>query len=164
MRTAPLLFAACLTVLTVAASPAAVRRAPAPEPKDLTAQFTSGGINLERLQVYEIGGIVLIRGRAYSKSEAETAGKFALSLGYSRVANLIQVVEPPDDVTIVRTAERALTIYGALDGCRFKVDSKLGVVRVDGTVQHDTQKDMAVQIVRNIEGVRQVRAEGLVRE
>jgi len=123
-----------------------------------------GGINLDGLQVYEIGGIVLIRGRAYSKSEAEAAGRFAQSLGYSRVANLIQVVKPPDDVAIVRTAERELTIYRALEGCRFKVDSKLGVVRVAGTVQHDMQRDMALQIVRNIEGVRQVRAEELVRE
>ena len=151
-------------ILTAAASSAAVRRSPAPQPNDLTAQFVKGGIGLDQLQVYEIGGIVLIRGHAYSTSEAESAGRFALSLGYTRVANLIQVVVPPDDLAIVKTAERELTIYRPLEGCRFKVDSKLGVVHVAGTVQHDMQKDMALQIVRNIEGVRQVRAEELVRE
>lgn len=162
-RTGPILTAACLTLFAVA-SPAAARRAPASQPNNLTARFVRGGIHLDGLQVYEIGGIVLIRGRAYSKSEAESAGRFAQSLGYTRVANLVQVVEAPDDVAIVRTAQRELTIYRALEGCRFKVDSKLGVVRVAGTVQHDMQKDMALQIVRNIEGVRQVRAEELVRE
>lgn len=163
-RIGPIFTAACLTIFAAVASPAAGRRTPAPQPNDLTARFVKGGVDVDRLQVYEIGGIVLIRGRAYSKSEAESAGRFAQSIGYTRVANLIQVVVPPDDVAIVKTAERELTIYRPLEGCRFKVDSKLGVVRVAGTVQHDMQKDMALQIVRNIVGVRQVQAEELVRE
>lgn len=163
-RPAPTLTALCLTILTAAASPAAVRRTSVPQPNDLTPQFVAAGINLDGLQVFEIGGIVLIRGRSFSKADAENAARFAQSLGHKRVANLIQVVEPPDDVAIVRTAERELTIYRPLEGCRFKVDSNLGVVRVAGTVQHDMQKDLALQIVRNIEGVRQVRAEALVRE
>lgn len=163
-RTAPFLTAACLTLFTAVASPAADRRAPTPQPKNLTAEFVNGGFNLDRLQVYEIGGVVLIRGRADSKLEAESAGRFAQSLGYQRVANLIQVIEPPNDATIERTAEYELTNRRTLDGCRFTVDSSQGVVRVAGTVQHELQKDMALHLLRNIDGVREVRSADLVRQ
>ena len=129
----------------------------------IDAEFVNGGFNLDRLQVYEIGGVVLIRGRAYSKLEAEDAGRFAQSLGYQRVANLIQVIEPPNDEAIERIAEYELAYRRTLDGCRFTVDSNQGVVRVAGTVQHELQKDMALQLLRNIEGVREVRFDKLIR-
>ena len=105
-----------------------------------------------------------MRGRAYSKSSAEEAGRYAQSLGYNRVANLIQVVDPPNDAAIERTAERELTIHHSLNSCRFKVDSRVGVVNVAGTVQDELQKDTALQLLRNIAGVREVRSEELRHE
>ena len=147
-------------MVLVAGAAFAADRTPPPEPADLTPAFAAAGFTgIERLQVFELGGVVLIRGRSYDKAIAEEAGRFALTLGYTRIANLIQVMEPPDDREIERTAERALTIYRALDGCRFTVASDKGVVRLGGTVQHDQQMDVALQIVRNIDGVRQVRAD-----
>ena len=163
MRRAPILTAISLTLFTAVASPAAPRRTPPPPANNITAAFVNGGVSVDQLQVFEVGGIVLIRGRAYSKADAERAGAFALSLGYSRIANLIQILEPPDDPAIERAAERELTFYRPLEGCNFTVNSNLGIVRVAGTVQHDMQRDMALQIVRNIEGVREVNAEQLVR-
>lgn len=162
-RTAPTVTAACLTLFTAVASLAA-DRAPAPQPKNLTAEFVNGGFNLDRLEVYEIGGVVLIRGRAHSKLEAESVGRFAQSLGYQRVANLIQVIALPDDVTIERTAEYELTNRRTLDGCRFTVDSDQGVLSIAGTVRHELQKDMALRLLRNIDGVREVRSDALVRQ
>src|ERR1700748_1535696 len=58
-----------------------------PEAKDLTKLFPDGGIKVEQLQVVEIGGIVVIRGRADNMDRAAEAGQFAQSLGYTRVAN-----------------------------------------------------------------------------
>ena len=156
-RTGAVLLLTFILLLPGAAS-AATRTAP-PEPANLTPAFVSAGFSaIDRLQVFEIGGVVLIRGRAYDKLTAEAAGRHALHLGYTRVANLIQIMEPPDDRAIERTVERELTIYRALDGCKFRVASDKGVVRLAGKVQHDQQKDVAMQIVRNIEGVREVQA------
>jgi osmotically-inducible protein OsmY len=105
------------------------------------------GLNVQGLRALEVGGIVVLRGKAVDRATAERAGLLAQGLGYARVANLIQVIEPPDDAAIERTAERKL-------GCTFHVDSQGGVLRVAGRVQHELQKDVAVSALRNIEGVR----------
>jgi osmotically-inducible protein OsmY len=143
--------AAILLATTAFAAPART-----PQATDLTSNFTSAGITVEKLQVFEIGGIVVIRGRATDKAQAEAAGLHAQSLGYARVANLIQVVEPPDDEAIERRAERELTIHRSLDGCKFNVDSEQGILRIGGQVRHELQKDVAMQVLRNIDGVREV--------
>ncbi len=133
------------------------------ESKDLTKLFRDGGINIERLQVVEVGGIVVIRGRTLDMLRAEEAGRFAQSLGYSRVANLVQLTTPADDATIQRKAERELAIHRSLDGCALQVASNNGVVTLSGRVSHELQKDVAVELVRNIDGVRSVLADGLTR-
>jgi osmotically-inducible protein OsmY len=167
MRRTSIVTAASLTLfMTLTASAAERRRparTPAPQPHNLTTQFSGAGLNVDNLQVFELGGVVLVRGRAYSKADAEQAGRHAQSLGYDRVANLIQIVEPPDDDAIERTAEYELTTRQTLEGCRFVVESNQGYVKVAGTVQLELQKDMALQLLRNIEGVRAVNAEQLVR-
>jgi osmotically-inducible protein OsmY len=122
---------------------------------DVTDSFVARGVNVDRLQVYEIGGIVIIRGRTADRAEAEAAGRTARQLGYTRIANLVQVLEA-DDKQIERLAERELSIRRSLDGCRFHVASSQGIVRLGGTVQHEMQKDVALQAIRNIDGVRAV--------
>jgi osmotically-inducible protein OsmY len=112
------------------------------------------GLNVQGLRALEVGGIVVLRGKAVDRATAERAGLLAQGLGYARVANLIQVIEPPDDAAIERTAERKLAQQRSLDGCTFHVDSQGGVLRVAGRVQHELQKDVAVSALRNIEGVR----------
>jgi osmotically-inducible protein OsmY len=144
---------AALVALILAISP--VVSAAEPEATDLTQTFRSAGATLERLQVYEISGIVIIRGRANDKAEAEAVGRIAQSLGYTRVANLVQILENRD-VEITRRAEIELTVNRSLDGCKFHVTSDRGVVRVAGLVRHELQKDVAVQVLRNIQGIRSV--------
>lgn len=156
-RTAPAAAAAILA-LTLSALPLQAARAAGPQPVDLTPQFRSAGVNVEGLQVFELGGIVVMRGRSADRASAEQAGSIAANLGYARVANLIQVVEAPDDAAIQRIAERELTIHRSLDGCTFKVASNNGVVHVAGRVRYDMQKDVAVELLRNIDGVRSVTA------
>jgi osmotically-inducible protein OsmY len=144
---------ALVATLTLAISP--VASAAEPEAINLTQTFRTAGASLERLQVYEIAGIVIIRGRATDKAEAEEVSRVAQTLGYTRVANLVQIIENRD-VEITRRAEMELTVNRSLDGCRFHVTSDRGVVRVAGLVRHELQKDVAAQVLRNIDGIRSV--------
>src|SRR5687767_12141160 len=93
-RTAPKLIAALAVLVALTALPAA---AAAPEARNITAQFAGDSLAVDRMQVYEVGGVVIIRGRTYERSAAEAASLRAQVLGYSRIANLIQVLEAPND-------------------------------------------------------------------
>src|SRR5438045_6151705 len=75
------------------------------EPVDLTAVFRTSGVDIRDLQVYQINGIVLIRGRSVNKAKAENAGIVAKNLGSSRVANLTGVAGTVTDVDIRRFDE-----------------------------------------------------------
>lgn len=149
--------AAVLAAILVAFVPTA--SAETPQATDLTPNFLSAAAGVDRLQVYEIAGIVILRGRTTDKAMAEQLGAVAKERGYARVANLIQIVEPQDDAAIERTAERELTVHRALDGCKFRVNSDNGVMTLAGSVRHELQKDVAVQILRSIDGVREVKLE-----
>src|SRR5437879_4272711 len=125
---------------------------------DETQQFLDAGVRIDGLQVIEVGGIVVIRGRTTDQAQADEAGRVARTIGYTRVANLIQIIEPADDAAIQRQAERELAMSRSLDGCRFRVASQQGVIRLAGHVLFEVQKDVAVGLLRNIYGVRQVRS------
>ena len=144
---------AILIALVFAISPMA--SAAEPEAVDLTQAFRTAGATVDGLKVYEISGVVLIRGRAANKAQAEEVGRLAQSLGYTRVANLVQIVENRD-AEITRRAEVELTVNRSLDGCKFRVTSDQGNVRVAGLVKHELQKDVAAQVLRNIRGIRSV--------
>lgn len=131
----------------------------APEANDLTATFVAQGVKVPGLRVVEIGGIVVIRGRVADASQAAAATTVANSLGYTRVANLIQVATPVDDEMIERRAERELAIHRALDGCKLRIESHDGIVTLQGKVAQELQKDVAIALVRNVDGVRAVQAD-----
>jgi osmotically-inducible protein OsmY len=126
---------------------------------DLTPQLQSAGIDIDGLQAVDVGGIVVLRGTTTDATTAARAAVCTQSLGYTRVANLIRVVEPPDDAVIARVAERRLAMHRSLDGCRLRVDSSRGIITVAGKVNSETQKDIAVDLLRNIDGVRSVKAD-----
>jgi osmotically-inducible protein OsmY len=155
MKRTSIVLAALLLATTLAAAP----RSPVPQPLDLTPQFRSAGSVVDRLQAFEIGGVVIIRGRTFDRLVAAEAGRIARNLGYSRVANLVQVLDRPDDAAIEREAERELTMHPSLDGSRLSIRSEQGVIHVGGRVRHELQKDVAIQLLRNIDGVSEVRAD-----
>lgn len=126
------------------------------EPIDLTAVFRSSGVDITNLQVSEINGIVLIRGTSADRAKVENAGTVAKNLGYQRVANLIGLVGTTKDVDIVRFAESNLVRQRSLEGCRFYLDSSNGVVRIGGSVYQEMQKDVAIDVLRKIDGVKEV--------
>jgi osmotically-inducible protein OsmY len=142
-----------IAVILIALTPAVL--AATPQTNDITEQFLTAGATVDRLQVYEVSGIVIIRGRVADKSQAELLGQHASSLGYTRIANLTQIVEN-DDAKLTRAAERELSFNRSLDGCRFTVSAEKGIVRVAGQVRYELQKDVASQIVRGIDGVKSV--------
>jgi osmotically-inducible protein OsmY len=125
---------------------------------DLTSRFLGAGADIDGLQVTDVGGIVVIRGKTSFTAKAENAGRIATTFGYGRVANLIQIIDPIDDVAIQHQAERRLTMSRSLDGCQFSVASLQGVVHVAGHVQNAQQIDAAIELLRGIDGVRQVRS------
>jgi osmotically-inducible protein OsmY len=154
MRTTTIRSAIFLVALLASASFAAA--ATAPPSNDITAQFASAGVNIADLRAVEVGGIVVLRGTAASDSDAEHAAQVARDLGYTRVANLVRIVEPVDDAAIQRLAERELSRHRGLDGSHIRIKSVHGIVNLAGRVAMELQKDMAVTLVRNIDGVRGV--------
>ena len=126
-----------------------------PSSTDLTNTFRGANAAVSQLQVYEVSGIVIIRGRTSDKAQAALLSEYARSLGYQRVANLVATTTH-DDATITRRAEVELTVHRALDGCRFRVRSEQGVLHLAGQVRHELQKDVAMQVLRSIDGVQSI--------
>ena len=131
--------------------------ATAPQTVDVTSQFFGAELRVNNLRATEIGGIVLLRGDTDDPAQAAAASSYAQSLGFARVANLIRVVDHPNDDQIERVAERKLATR-TLDGCSFHIESIRGIVTLAGKVRHELQKDLALALVRNIDGVREVRS------
>jgi len=124
---------------------------------DVTAAFILGGAVIEDLKVVQISDIILIRGKTNDTKKAITASRIATALGYHRVANLIVIRDDAeDDAAIVYTGQRRLELEAQLEGCRFRVDSKLGVIRLTGSVHNDLQSDLALSILARIDGVKAI--------
>ena len=124
---------------------------------DLTAAFIKNGVVIDELAVYQISDILLIRGKTGDRSKAEEAGRMATTLGYHRVANLIVISDDATaDAAIAYTGQRRLELEPALEGCRFRVDSNRGVIRLTGRVHRDAQGDLAIAILSRIDGVKAI--------
>jgi len=125
---------------------------------DITSVFVAGGVDILGLQVFEIDGVVLVRGRTSDTALADEAIRMATSLGYLRVANLIHIVPGLADDAIDGFASRDLKRDRALEGCTFQVETRKGIVYLLGEVERHEQKAYAVRLIRRIDGVRDVRS------
>src|ERR1051326_5830565 len=123
---------------------------------DLTAVFVDGGVKIDRLLVYEIGGVVLLRGRTGNPLMAAQAGARA-ACGGVRYSENAGGVRP--DKALVKSARHELDMARELDGCRFQIDSAGGIVRLRGHVVREAQGDYAVYLIAKIDGVKQVHSE-----
>jgi osmotically-inducible protein OsmY len=124
---------------------------------DLTAAFIKNGVVIDGLAVSQISDIVVIRGMTNDRTKAEEASRIATTLGFHRVANLIVVVDDATaDAAIVNMGQRRLELEPALEGCKFRVDSNHGVVRLTGRVHRDVQGDLAIAILSRIDGVKAI--------
>jgi hyperosmotically inducible protein len=130
-----------------------------PDTKDVTALFANSGVIVQGLRAIDVGGILVLRGNTVDPAQAAAAAAYATSLGYTRVANLVRVDKAVDDAKIERNIERRIALSGGLDGCNIKVNSRDGAVHMTGTVQHELQKDYALEVVRNVDGVKSVQSD-----
>lgn len=127
---------------------------------DVTPEFVKAGAVIEGLKVIKLSDIVIIRGKTNDPAKAAKTVRIANALGYSRVANLITVRDDAtDDAAIEYTAHRRLELEPGLEGCRFKVDSRRGIIHLTGRVQSEMQSDLAFQMLRAIDGVKGIRNE-----
>jgi hypothetical protein len=138
---------AAIAAVSLALAPSAARAA---KPDPLTDAFRS--LPIAKLHVAAVDQILIIRGDTYSPETIQQVSTLATSLGYTRVANLVRLVDVPDDDAIERRAERQLAGNRALDGCAFTLDSDHGVLRVGGTVLYEAQKDLAMTVLRRSSG------------
>ncbi|MFK7702218.1 BON domain-containing protein [Pseudomonas caspiana] len=124
-------------------------------------------------------GVVTLKGRAQSPEAKEVAGSLATNTdGVITVNNLISIsaadsiasrVEPQatspaediSDVWITSKVKSSLIYSRNLDGLNIKVDTKSGLVSLNGIVANYAEKELAVEIARNIRGVKGVNADAL---
>jgi Predicted periplasmic or secreted lipoprotein len=129
---------------------------PSPDPATVETAILRENLPISGLSVRSVGPIVILRGNGTPES-ASRAESVAKGLGCTRVANLIQNTVATDDEGIRRQAERQLANSRALDGCTLRVSCQNGVVHVTGNVQSELQKDAARLVLRNLDGVKDVK-------
>lgn len=126
--------------------------------QQITDAIRNGNVSVRSLMVRKVGDIVVLRGIGDS-SAAQSAARIAKSLGVTRVANLITPAAAIDDDAIRRDAERTIAQTRALDGCRIAIKCENGILQVTGSVQRELQKDAARQVLRTVNGAKEVRVD-----
>lgn len=136
------------------------------------------GLNIE---VSAAQGVVTLKGQARDADAKQLAGSLASNTdGVTEVNNLISlsardtqtikeqseaqansVREEFSDAWITSKVKSSLIYSRTLDGLNIKVETKAGVVSLDGVVANYTEKELAVEIARNIRGVKGVDADTL---
>jgi uncharacterized metal-binding protein len=106
-------------------------------------------LHIDGFSATNVGGIVVLKGTSDTAS-AQQAAAVVKQLGFARVANLIVTRVAANDDTIVREAERQLTLTRALDGCTLHVSCVKGILRVDGTAYNELQVDVARKVLKNV--------------
>jgi len=116
-------------------------------------------------------GTVTLEGEVASKEQKELAYEIASQVeGVDRVKNLIKVNpdkvekrerrtlgETIDDGKIAASVKSAFSLDRRLEGCDIKVKVYKGVVFLEGTVNEEAQKRLAVRITRDIDQVGDVK-------
>jgi osmotically-inducible protein OsmY len=136
------------------------------------------GLNIE---VSATQGVVTLKGQAKDADAKQLAGSLASNTdGVTEVNNLISVSardtqaikeqneatansvkEDLSDAWITSKVKSSLIYSRTLDGLNIKVQTKDGVVSLDGVVANYAEKELAVEIARNIRGVKGVDADTL---
>lgn len=136
------------------------------------------GLNID---VTAAHGVVTLKGQAKDAEAKQLAGSLASNTdGVTDVNNLISlsardtqtikeqhaaqadsVREEFSDAWITSKVKSSLIYSRNLDGLNIKVETKSGVVSLDGVVANYAEKELAVEIARNIRGVKGVDADAL---
>lgn len=136
----------------------------------------TNGLNIE---VEARDGVVTLKGQAQDADAKQIAGSLASNTdGVTDVNNLISVSardtetikaqaqasgvrEELSDTWITSKVKSSLIYSRNLDGLNIKVDTREGMVSLNGVVANYAEKQLAVEIARNIRGVKGVDADNL---
>jgi osmotically-inducible protein OsmY len=136
----------------------------------------TGALNID---VDAQDGVITLKGRAQSPEAKEVAGNLATNTdGVMSVNNLISIsaadsiasrvdpqvnnpIEDLSDAWITSKVKSSLIYSKNLDGINIKVDTKSGLVSLNGVVANFAEKELAVVIAKNIRGVKGVNADAL---
>lgn len=131
------------------------------------------------IDVDSAAGVVTLKGRATSPEGKDLAGSLASNTdGVTSVNNLISIsaadsiasrtepqasnpAEQLSDAWITSKVKSSLIYSRNLDGLNIKVETKDGLVTLNGVVANFAEKELAVEITRNIRGVKGVNADAL---
>lgn len=133
------------------------------------------------IDVTAVQGVVTLKGHAKDADAKQLAGSLASNTdGVTEVNNLISlsardsqaikeqsqaeansVREEFSDAWITSKVKSSLIYSRTLDGLNIKVATKGGVVSLEGVVANYAEKELAVEITRNIRGVKGVDADAL---
>ncbi|PHN44799.1 BON domain-containing protein [Pseudomonas syringae] len=131
------------------------------------------------IEVDSKDGVITLKGRAQSPEAKELAGSLASNTdGVVSVNNLISLsaadsiaaktqpqsltpTEEMSDAWITSKVKASLIYSRTLDGLNIKVDTKAGVVSLNGVVANFAEKELAVEIAKNIRGVKDVNGDAL---
>jgi hyperosmotically inducible periplasmic protein len=136
--------------------------------KTKLALMTTEGVDTWDLNVDTVGGAVTLHGKVATEAAKQKAETVARSIeGVKNVKNLLQVVpkaqreavEERDDV-IKERVEKAFKVDPTLNDSGISVASvNQGVVLLSGTTKSLESHLKAVEVVRNLAGVRRVSSE-----
>ncbi len=133
------------------------------------------------IDVSAVQGVVTLKGQAKDANAKQLAGSLASNTdGVTEVNNLISISardtqaikeqnqaqansvrEELSDAWITSKVKSSLIYSRNLDGLNIKVETKSGVVSLDGVVANYAEKELAIEIARNIRGVKGVDADTL---
>ncbi|MGA2081592.1 MAG: BON domain-containing protein [Holophaga sp.] len=155
--------------LSIRDQPGAVNPDAALRAKVQAAVVLHRNLSLARIDVEAKDGAVTLKGVADSEAQKKVATEYVQGLdGVARVDNQLTVGgerhrrrqelrRKIDDASITAQIKMALLFNKATSAVNTKVRTENGVVTLTGTAKSKAEKERVSQIVRSIEGIRQVR-------
>lgn len=132
-----------------------------------TTLLLNGNLNSFNINTDVKGGVITLTGKVESEVDKALAEELLENLdGVSRVNNKLTVMESPDkgnkdfsalkDAKIATVVKTRLLFESEVSGTSIDVDAKNGVVTLEGEVDSDAEKDLAIAIAKNTDDVTKV--------
>jgi hyperosmotically inducible protein len=146
-----------------------------------TKMMADKAVSADKIEVDTRDGVVTLTGMVQSQEAKDHALRIARETnGARKVVDMISVRvaegrgEAPsperstgeriDDAEITMRVKTRLLDDPAVKGTKIDVDTRDGVVFLTGSARTNEEKDKAIQLARNVEGVRDVQADIMVQK
>jgi hyperosmotically inducible protein len=126
-------------------------------------------VSTSKTEVDVKDGIVTLRGEAASQTQKELTTEYAKDVeGVKDVKNEMKVSKPSkttktsvgkdiDDASITAQVKMSLLYHRSTSALNTKVETKKGVVTLDGKAKNAAEKDLAAKFANDINGVKSVK-------